>query len=156
MSERMKSVMFPPIVHIASQAKQLAPKDRPLISFGQGVAFYGPPEPILAEVMEQWKDTNHFCHRYSLDQGLQTLREAIAYFEREQYHLPQLDPNKEIMVTAGANQDCYNAIKAVCNPGDEVIIFTPFYFNHEMAAAMEGLKIRLVPVNSQTLSPDLE
>ncbi|OLS22670.1 MAG: putative N-acetyl-LL-diaminopimelate aminotransferase [Candidatus Heimdallarchaeota archaeon LC_3] len=156
MSELIKKVKFPPIVQIASQALSLAPKDKKLISFGQGVAFFGPPKYILEKTLDEWKNPDHFVHRYNLDQGLSSLRETIAEFERKRYQLPELNPNKEIMITAGANQACYNAIKALCSPGDEVIIFSPFYFNHEMAIAMEGLKLNLVPVNIESLTIDIE
>ena len=151
MSHNLNRVSFPPIVKIAQQALSLAPKDKDLISFGQGVPFYGPPKPILEKILEEWKDSDHMVHRYNLDQGLITLREVIAKYEKKRYKMPEIDPNKQIMITAGANQACYNAIKSICSPGDEIILFTPFYFNHEMAAAMEGLKVTLCPVNSKTL-----
>jgi aspartate/methionine/tyrosine aminotransferase len=147
--------MYPPIVNIANQALRLAPKNKNLISFGQGVPFFGPPKDLLNQVLEEWKDPNHFVHRYNHDQGVYSLREAISKFEKKRYNLPELNPDKEIMVTAGANQGCFNVIKTICSPGDEVIIFSPFYFNHEMAVAMEGLKVSLVPVNRETLSMDV-
>jgi aspartate/methionine/tyrosine aminotransferase len=147
--------MFPPIVNIANQALKLAPKNNTLISFGQGVPFFGPPKDLLSRVLDEWKDPNHFVHRYNHDQGVYSLREAISKFEKTCYKLPELNPNNEIMVTAGANQGCFNVIKSICSPGDEVIIFSPFYFNHEMAVAMEGLKINLIPVNRETLSIDV-
>ena len=146
-SKRLQKVMNPPIVKITKQSQTLAPKDKSLISFGQGVAFYGPPAKNLNKVMDDWKNPSHSVHRYGLDQGDQSFREAIADFEHTHYHLPVLDCNTQIMVTPGANQACFSVIKALCMPGDEIIIFTPFYFNHEMDAEMEDLTIVRITVN---------
>jgi aspartate/methionine/tyrosine aminotransferase len=151
MSDRINQVRFPPIVNIANQAMKLAPKDQKLISFGQGVPFYGPPKDLLNKILD-----SHFVHRYNHDQGVYSLREAISKFEKKRYNLSGLNPDKEIMVTAGANQACFNVIKTICSPGDEVIIFSPFYFNHEMAVAMEGLNINLIPVSRDTLSINVD
>ena len=155
-SKRLQNVMFPPIVKIARQSAVLAPKDKTLISFGQGVAFYGPPAVILNKVMDEWKDPNHTVHRYGLDQGDQSLREIIADFEHLHYHLPKLDCNTQVMVTPGANQACFSVIKALCMPNDEIVIFTPFYFNHEMDAELEDLKIIRIPVNHKSLRIDFD
>jgi aspartate/methionine/tyrosine aminotransferase len=53
-------------------------------------------------------------------------------------------PDRRVVVTAGGNMGFINAILAVADPGDEVILPTPFYFNHEMAVTIAGCRVVLV------------
>jgi len=59
----------------------------------------------------------------------------------------QVAPGSRIMVTAGANMAFMHAVLAITSPGDEVILPTPFYFNHEMAIEMAGCRIVRVPTD---------
>ena len=52
------------------------------------------------------------------------------------------------MVTAGSNMGFLNAVLAIADPGDEIILPTPYYFNHEMAVTMASCKPVLVPTDS--------
>ena len=54
-----------------------------------------------------------------------------------------------IMVTAGANMAFMHAVLATTSPGDEVILPTPFYFNHEMAIEMAGCRAVRVPTDER-------
>jgi len=103
------------------------------ISLGQGVVHYGPPPAALSAIPEFLRTVPH--HRYIPDAGLPELRKG---FEEKLRRENGIDApfERRILVTAGANQAFLNAILAVCDPGDEVILLSPYYFNHEMAVAL--------------------
>jgi aspartate/methionine/tyrosine aminotransferase len=104
------------------------------ISLGQGVVNYGPPSEALAAIAPAFADPNN--HRYQHVQGILPLRQAIATkLAVENGINAELD---QIVVTAGSNMGFVNAILAITQPGDEVILFRPYYFNHEMAIRMAG------------------
>lgn len=121
------------------------------ISLGQGVVHYGPPPEALAAIPEFLRTVPH--HRYIPDAGLQELRKA---FEEKLRTENGIDApfERRIFVTAGANQAFLNAVLAICDPGDEVILLSPYYFNHEMAVALASAVPVPVPVDGR-LQPDL-
>ena len=121
------------------------------ISLGQGVVHYGPPAAALAAILEFLATVPH--HQYIPDAGLPELREA---FERKLRAENGIDAPFErgIYVTVGANQAFLNAVLAICDPGDEVILLSPYYFNHEMAITLASAIPVPVPVDER-LQPDL-
>ncbi|HSL91604.1 MAG TPA: pyridoxal phosphate-dependent aminotransferase [Candidatus Limnocylindrales bacterium] len=118
------------------------------ISLGQGVAYYGPP-PEATRILERFSSTPG-NHSYKPDAGLPELRRA---FEEKLHTENGIDApfERRIIVTAGANQAFFNAILAICDPGDEVILITPYYFNHEMAIALAGCRAVCVPTGGDFL-----
>jgi N-succinyldiaminopimelate aminotransferase len=79
--------------------------------------------------------------------GIEDLRVAIAEHQHRFWGI-DLDPDTEVLVTAGATEAITAALLALCEPGDEVLALEPFYDSYRAAAAMAGA--RLVPV---TISP---
>ncbi|MGE5247905.1 MAG: pyridoxal phosphate-dependent aminotransferase [Verrucomicrobiota bacterium] len=121
------------------------------ISLGQGVVHYGPPRAALEAVPEFLGTFPH--HRYIPDAGLPELRRA---FEQKLRNENGIDAPfaRRIYVTAGANQAFLNAILAICDPGDEVILPAPYYFNHQMAVTLASAVA--VPVSTdERLQPDV-
>jgi aspartate/methionine/tyrosine aminotransferase len=121
------------------------------ISLGQGVVHYGPPPAALETVPEFLRAFPHY--RYVPDAGLPELRKA---FEEKLRAENGIDApfERRILVTAGANQAFLNAVLAICDPGDEVILLSPYYFNHEMAVALASAVPVPVPTDDR-LQPDL-
>jgi len=121
------------------------------ISLGQGVVHYGPPPEAIAAIPEFLATVPH--HKYIADAGLPELRKA---FEEKLRVENGIDApfERRIYVTAGANQAFLNAVLAICDPGDEVILLSPYYFNHEMAVALASAVPVPVPVDER-LQPDL-
>ncbi len=113
------------------------------ISLGQGVAYYGPPMEAT-ETIETFL-SNPENHKYKLVQGIPELIEVIrAKLETEN------DINSKgnrIVVTAGANMGFVNAVLAITDPGDEIILQVPYYFNHEMAVVIADCKAVCVPTD---------
>jgi aspartate/methionine/tyrosine aminotransferase len=114
------------------------------ISLGQGVAYYGPP-PGATRVLSRFASSPG-SHPYHPDAGIPELRKA---FEEKLRAENGIDApfERRILVTAGANQAFFNAVLAICDPGDEVILLTPYYFNHEMAIALASCRAVCVPTD---------
>ena len=121
------------------------------ISLGQGVVHYGPPSAALAAIPEFLATVPH--HMYIPDAGLPELRKAFEGKLRDENGI-DAPFERRIYVTAGANQAFLNSILAICDPGDEVILLSPYYFNHEMAIALASAVPVPVDVDGR-LQPDL-
>ncbi len=121
------------------------------ISLGQGVVHYGPPRAAIEAIPEFLGSFPH--HRYVPDEGLPELRKAFEEKLRAENGI-DAPHERRIHVTAGANQAFFNAVLAVCDPGDEVILLVPYYFNHEMAIRLASAVPVGVPTDGR-LQPDL-
>ena len=113
------------------------------VSLGQGVVSYGPPDAAL-EALRGFP-TDPGDHRYGAVEGETTLLTLIEEKLRNENRI-DVSGISRVVVTAGSNQAFMNAILAVTDPGDEVILPVPYYFNHEMAIEMAGA--RVVPVQT--------
>ncbi len=123
------------------------------ISLGQGVAFYPPPPEVALAV--QASLTHAPLHQYHPVQGIPELISALAQ-KLEQDNQIKIGTNQAIVVTAGANMGFVNAVLAITEVGDEIILNTPYYFNHEMAVRIAGCQPVLVPTDDQyQLQPQL-
>ena len=110
------------------------------ISLGQGVVGYGPPPEVQEQIIDFMGQAG--MHRYQAVTGLPDLRERISQ-KLDQENGIRLDNGKPnegyaVCVTAGANMAFMNAVLAITDPGDEIILLKPFYFNHEMAVHIAG------------------
>jgi aspartate/methionine/tyrosine aminotransferase len=115
------------------------------ISLGQGVVSYGPP-PEAVEAARRFGSALA-DHRYGPVEGLPVLVEAIERKLADENGI-RVRPDSRLYVTAGGNQAFMNALLAVTDPGDEVILPAPYYFNHEMAIVMAGARVVGVPTTA--------
>lgn len=144
----MQSVQTPIIPVVAELIRQ----HPGTISLGQGVVSYGPPPEALTEIQRFLADPEN--HKYKPVTGLPELVDAFAKKLRAENGIV-LDDEARFVVTAGSNMAFMNAVLAVSDPGDEVILQTPYYFNHEMAVTMAGCRAVLVPTDTNyQLQPD--
>lgn len=117
------------------------------ISLAQGVVSYGPP-PAAAEAVRLFLDRGGE-HKYGAVQGQIELRHAIIAKLRSENRIDPGDGEDRIIVTAGANMAFLNALFAIADPGDEIILPLPYYFNHEMAIRMLNCVPVAVPTDSR-------
>lgn len=104
------------------------------INLGQGFPDTdGPPEMLAAAAQALHSGQN----QYPPGPGIPTLRAAIAAHQRRFWGL-DYDPEGEILVTAGATEAISAAILALCEPGDEVVCFEPFYDSYAASIALAG------------------
>jgi len=76
-------------------------------------------------------------HQYAVTWGAPNFRAALAYKQSRFMHLP-LDPDENIVVTCGSTEAMMVAMMTACNPGDHVIVFSPFYENYAADAILCG------------------
>jgi aspartate/methionine/tyrosine aminotransferase len=113
------------------------------VSLGQGVVSYGPPDSAV-DALRAFP-TAPGDHRYGDVEGEPTLLALIEEKLRRENGI-EVSGISRVVVTAGGNQAFMNAVLAITDPGDEVILQVPYYFNHEMAIEMAGA--RVVPVET--------
>jgi aspartate/methionine/tyrosine aminotransferase len=93
-------------------------------------------------------------NQYSITWGAKNLRDAIVRQTRVWQGI-ELDPEREITVCCGSTETMISTLMAVCNPGDEVVIFEPFYENYGPDAILSGAKPRFVKLRPP-VTPDGE
>ena len=108
------------------------------ISLGQGVAYYGPPGQVIAALSRAFDDPA--MHKYHAVDGIPPLVEKLSAKLLAENGIETGDEAGRIVVTAGGNMAFMNAVLAVTDPGDEVVLQAPYYFNHEMAVTIAGCK----------------
>ncbi len=140
-SRRMEAVRPSHIPVIASLLREYPDA----ITLGQGVVHYAPPDEAREAIGRFYADPNN--HKYKAEVGIPPLTEALRSKLRDQNGFV-FGPDSQVVVTAGSNMAFLNAILAVCDPGDEVIVPVPYYFNHEMAITMASARPVLVPTTS--------
>ncbi len=120
------------------------------INLSQGFPDFDPPKEItdrLAEVAGMGP------HQYALTWGAQNFREALAV-KHEHFYGMKVDPNREIVVTCGSTEAMMAAMMSVCNPGDKVVIFSPFYENYGADTILSGAEPIYVPLNPPAFAFD--
>ena len=130
-SARLAAVQ-PPVIPIVAEWIRAHPGT---ISLGQGVVYYGPPVQAEHKVVEFLADPEN--HKYKPVDGVAPLRELLAAKLRRETGV-EVGPARRVVVTAGGNMAFMNAVLAVADPGDEVVLQSPYYFNHEMAVRIAG------------------
>ena len=115
------------------------------ISLGQGIVNYGPPPAALEQLGPFLASPAN--HQYQSVAGIPALVAAIEAKLAAENGL-RVGAENRVMVTAGGNNAFINAVLAIADPGDEIILPTPYYFNHEMAIAMASCRPVLVPTDA--------
>jgi aminotransferase len=125
---------LPPFDPLNRRAAELRAQGHHVISLGQAVPFFGPPAAALdaARAALNTPDVN----RYVTDPGLPVLREALAARLSESLSA-RLCPD-DMLITAGANHAFTLALTTFVNPGDEVVLVSPYFSNHQMAVVALG------------------
>lgn len=112
------------------------------VNLSQGFPDFEPPREILDRLAEVSKED---FHQYSITWGAQNFREALA--EKQSGLMGRkIDPNSEIVVTCGSTEAMMAAMMTVANPGDKVIVFSPFYENYGADAILSGAEPIYVPL----------
>jgi aspartate/methionine/tyrosine aminotransferase len=116
------------------------------ISLGQGIVHYGPPPAAIDAARAALADPA--THEYSSGSGRPDLLKRIAAKLADENGIDAAR-GSGIMVTAGSNMAFMHAVLAISEPGDEIVLPVPFYFNHEMAIQMAGCRAIPVPTDAR-------
>ncbi len=117
--------------------------DNNAINLSQGFPDFNPPKALLDRLAEVSYE-NH--HQYEVTWGSQAIREGLA---RKHFHFTgqKIDPDKNIVVTCGSTEAMMASMLTVCNPGEKVIVFSPFYENYSADAILSSAQPIFVPLN---------
>lgn len=112
------------------------------VNLSQGFPDFEPPRELLERLAEVTKED---FHQYSITWGAQNFREALS--EKQSRLMGRsIDPNGEIVVTCGSTEAMMAAMMTVTNPGDKVIVFSPFYENYGADTILSGAEPIYVPL----------
>ena len=114
------------------------------INLAQGFPDFDPPEELLAALE---RATRGPFHQYAVTWGAPRFRQALA---RKISHFTGLtvDPDQHLVVTCGSTEAMMAAMMTACNPGDKVIVFSPFYENYAADAILSGAEPIYVPLHA--------
>jgi len=104
------------------------------INLSQGYPDFDPPEELLKAAE---RAARHGPHQYAVTWGAPNFRQALARKQSRFMGLP-LDPDAHFVVTCGSTEAMMVAMMTACNPGDKVIVFSPFYENYVADTILSG------------------
>ena len=112
------------------------------VNLSQGYPDFNPPRAILDRLAQT---PGEDVHQYSVTWGAQNFREALAE-KQSRFMGHPIDPDSEITVTCGSTEAMMAAMMTVANPGDRVIVFSPFYENYGADTILSGAEPIYVPL----------
>lgn len=113
------------------------------VNLSQGFPDFQPPQEILDRLSQVAAED---CHQYSITWGAQNFRQALAKKQSRLMGM-DIDPDQEIVVTCGSTEAMMAAMMTVANPGDKVIVFSPFYENYGADSILTGAVPIYVPLH---------
>lgn len=122
------------------------------VNLSQGFPDFDPPQEILSRLAEVTKED---YHQYSITWGSQHFRDALAE-KQSRFMKRKINPDTEIVVTCGSTEAMMAAMMTVANPGDKVIVFSPFYENYGADAILSGAEPIYVPLVPPEFSFDAD
>lgn len=125
------------------------------VNLSQGFPDFDPPAQLLESLSTIATDPKPLYHQYSITWGSQATREALAAKQEHFMGMP-INPNENIVVTCGSTEAMMAAMMTVTNPGDKVVIFSPFYENYGADTILSGAEPIYVPLNPPTFDFDRE
>lgn len=139
-SDRIGAIQESATLAITAKAKALKAAGEPVIGFGAGEPDFPTPQAVVEAAIAACSDPAN--HKYTPSSGLPALREAIAAKTIRDSGFACEAAN--VLVTNGGKQAVANSFAAICDPGDEVIVPTPYWTTYPEAIALTGA--RHVPV----------
>ena len=135
-SARIAAIAESATLKVDAKAKSLQAAGRPVISYAAGEPDFPTPDHVVEAAVAAVRDPKN--HRYTPAIGLPELREAIAEKTKRDSGLEV--PISQIVVTNGGKQAVYQAFAVLLNPGDEVLVPTPYWTTYPEAIALAGGK----------------
>jgi aminotransferase len=114
------------------------------INLSQGFPDFDPPKELTDALVQS---AVNGPHQYAVTWGAQNFRNALAEKQKKFMGI-DIDPDANIVVTCGSTEAMMAAMMTVCNPGDRVIVFSPFYENYGADAILSGAEPVFVPLHA--------
>lgn len=112
------------------------------INLSQGFPDFDPPKPLMDRLAQVAYEGPH---QYSVTWGAPNFRQALAEVRSRQFGR-QIDPDTNVVVTCGSTEAMMAAVMTIVNPGEKVIVFSPFYENYSADAILSGAEPIYVPL----------
>ena len=125
------------------------------VNLSQGFPDFDPPAQLLNSLGIIATDPKPLYHQYSITWGSLAMREALAAKQEHFMGMP-ITPNENIVITCGSTEAMMAAMMTVTNPGDKVVIFSPFYENYGADTILSGAEPIYVPLNPPAFDFDRE
>ncbi len=122
------------------------------INLSQGFPDFDPPEEMLAALE---RATRGPFHQYAVTWGAPRFRQALAA-KIQRFTGLEVDPERHLVVTCGSTEAMAVAMMTACNPGDKVVVFSPFYENYAADAILAGAEPIYVPLRPPEFGFDPE
>ncbi|WP_203073416.1 aminotransferase [Falsiroseomonas ponticola] len=145
LSARIRAVSAPPIPAARAWAARYAGQAGPALDLTQAVPGYPPPPELLAKLGEA--AASPACAGYGPIAGDGALRDALADDMARFYGAPI--QGRDVAITAGCNLAFAMTMAVLAAEGEGVLLPTPWYFNHEMALTMQGVRAVPLPTRAE-------
>ena len=122
------------------------------INLSQGFPDFDPPEELLKALEKAARGP---CHQYAVTWGAPNFRQALAR-KIQRFSGLEIDPDQHLVVTCGSTEAMMVAMMTACNPGDRVVVFSPFYENYAADAILSGAEPIYVPLRPPEFGFDRE
>jgi aspartate/methionine/tyrosine aminotransferase len=140
-SQRAGAIAESATLAVDARAKELRASGEDVIGFGAGEPDYPTPEHIVVAAVEAARDPRN--HRYTPTAGLPELRLAIAEKTHRESGV-DVEPS-QVLVTNGAKHALYEALQAIVDPGEEVLLPAPYWTTYPEAIGLAGGEAVVVP-----------
>jgi aspartate/methionine/tyrosine aminotransferase len=132
--QRVRQIELPQFDLLNDIASKWRAKGADVITLGQGLPGFDPPRMAIDAFHAALDEAS--SHIYSSDAGIPELRHALAASLTPLQ--ANVDPEREVIVTAGGNQALQLALTTLIDAGDEIVLVSPYFLNHEMAVRSVG------------------
>ena len=139
-SKKCEGIQGSVTLAIDAKAKTMRAEGKDVVSFGAGEPDFATPAYIVDAAIAALKDGQT---KYTAAVGMPQLRQAICALT--QRNLGVTYTFDQVVVSNGAKQALFNALQAICNPGDEVILFAPYWVSYPELIKMAGATPVFVP-----------
>lgn len=145
LSDRAGSLTPSITLAVTAKAKKLRAQGKDVIGFGAGEPDFDTPDFIKDAAKDAINDG---FTKYCPAAGILELRQAVADYYMEEHGLDYAAEN--VIVSVGGKDVCYNAMQALLNPGDEVLVISPYWVSYPSMITLAGGKSVYVPTTQET------
>lgn len=143
---RKSDILRPsPTLGITGKANAMKAEGKDVVSFAAGEPDFNTPEPICRAAIEAIEAG---FTKYTPSAGIPALKQAISAKLQRENHL-QYDPS-QIVVSCGAKHSIYNSIQVLVDPGDEVILFAPYWMTYYDQIVLAGGVPKIVQTSAES------
>ena len=152
LSEKNSKVQGSVTLAIDSKAKEMLAEGKDVVSFGAGEPDFNTPKYIVDAAIKALCDGKT---KYTAASGMPQLKKAISDDVNKRLNI-STTPD-QVVVSNGAKQALFNSLEMICNPGDEVLIFSPYWVSYPELVCLAGATPVFVPtITEQGFAPDLD